>query len=113
MILISDIDKQIIETLVQIRIEKGLKLTEVAQKCNLTVSCLSQYENMRRALNMTLFYAWCAALDKKPHQILQKCWEKDHPRSHTSKKKQAERLSKKPFAELTSEEIEFLKKYNS
>lgn len=107
----NNIDNRIADIMFAFRKESGFSAAEVANKIGITPSHMSLVENKKRGFTMDLFWRWCEALERKPHHIIAKLWEKDHPRSHTSKKKQVERLKKKSFGELTAEELEFLAKH--
>lgn len=80
----------------------------VAEQLNISAPQFNLYENNKRPVTVELFYNWCKAIGKKPQNIFGKIYEKEHPRSHTSKAKRLARLQKKPYGELTDEEKRFL-----
>lgn len=80
----------------------------VAEQLNISAPQFNLYENNKRPVTVELFYNWCKAIGKKPQNIFGKIYEKEHPRSHTSKAKRLVRLQKKPYGELTDEEKQFL-----
>jgi transcriptional regulator with XRE-family HTH domain len=108
-------EKEIMLLLKNIRKKNKISAKTVADAIGISINTLYQYESegttTYRSLDMNTFFRWCEALGKKPHIVCGTIWEKDHPRSHTSKKKQVERLKKKSFGELTAEELEFLAKH--
>lgn len=104
------IEQRAVSILCELRRKVGMSSAQLASRIGMTPSAMSLVENCKRGCDMDTFWKWCVALDKKPHHVLGKIWEQDHPRSHTSKKKQVERLKKKSFGELTAEELAFLAK---
>ena len=80
----------------------------VAEQLNISAPQFNLYENNKRPVTVELFYNWCNAIGKKPQNIFGKIYEKEHPRSHTSKAKQLARLRKKAYCDLTPEERKFL-----
>lgn len=107
----ENLEFQLKQHLKAIRIAQKLSVADVAAKIGITVAQLYQYESenaKNRPLGMDLFWKWSIALGKKPNIILATFYERQFPRSHTSKATRLKRLRAKPFDQLTPDELKFL-----
>ena len=103
-----NIQQELVKYLKESRESAMLSQKWVAEQLNISAPQFNLYENNKRPVTVELFYNWCKAIGKKPQNIFGKIYEKEHPRSHTSKAKQLARLQKKPYGELTEDEKRFL-----
>lgn len=103
-----NIQEELVKYLKQARADNKISQKAVADILKLSAPQFNLYENNKRPVTVELFYNWCKAIDKKPQNIFGKIYEKEHPRSHTSKAKQLARLRKKAYCDLTPEERKFL-----
>lgn len=103
-----NVQEETVVYLKKVRLDAKIDQKVVAQALNISAPQFYLYENNKRPVTITLFYNWCAALNKRPQDVLGRIYEKEHPRSHTSKAKRLATLRKKAYCDLTDEEKQFL-----
>ena len=103
-----NVQEEITQWLKTVRRSAKIDQKVVAQALNISAPQFCLYESNKRPVTVTLFYNWCAALNKRPQDVLGRVYEKEHPRSHTSKAKRLATLRKKAYCDLTDEEKQFL-----
>lgn len=103
------VDVEIAEYLKSVRIKQKQSQKSVAEALNITAPQFNLYENGKRPVLVSMFFKWCEALGKKPHVVMATIYEREHPRSHISKKKRIEMLKKKPFEQLSDADLQFLR----
>ena len=102
------LQEELVKYLKECRIADKISQKSVAELLKISAPQFNLYENNKRPVTVDLFFAWCEAIGKKPHNVLGKFYEKKHPRSHTSKAKRLATLRKKAYCDLTDEEKRFL-----
>lgn len=103
-----NLQEELVKYLKECRIADKISQKSVAELLKISGPQFNLYENNKRPVTIDLFFAWCEAIGKKPHNVLGKFYEKKHPRSHTSKAKRLATLRKKAYCDLTDEEKQFL-----
>lgn len=103
-----NLQEEIVKYLKESRMADKISQKTVAERLKISGPQFNLYENNKRPVTIELFFNWCESINKKPHHVLGKFYERIHPRSHTSKAKRLATLRKKAYCDLTDEEKQFL-----